>query len=141
MTDTEVVAEGKLRKNLLVKDGFDSMDVVELLNKEDLSRSKIPRGQQELLLKALQLMQATVAEQTTEQMAEITETTMAAPATCEYGATAPAGEQSAGSRQNQLPSETKHDGYTQLMCDHLRTMQSATATTSTPQPGAGHGHT
>ena len=49
MTDTEVVAEGELREwatahkntaktiDLLAKDGFSSMDAVELLDKEDLS--------------------------------------------------------------------------------------------------------
>ena len=96
MTDTEVVAESELREwatvhkinvktvDLLVKDGFSSMDAVELLDKEDLVQSKIPRGQQKLLLKALQPRQATVTEQT----AEVTETTKAA--TCEDGAIAPA---------------------------------------------------
>ena len=43
--------------------------------------------------------------------------------------------------QNQLASETERDVYTQLMCEHLRTMQGATATTPTPQPVAGRGHT
>ena len=63
MTDTEGDVEGELREwatahkitaktvDLLVKDGFSSMDAVELLDKEDLSQSKIPRGQQKLLLK------------------------------------------------------------------------------------------
>jgi hypothetical protein len=62
MTDTEVVAEGELREwatahnitaktvDLLVKDGFSSMDALELFDKEDLLHSKILRGQQKLLL-------------------------------------------------------------------------------------------
>ena len=62
--------------DLLVRDGFSSMDAIELLDKEDLAQSKIPRGQQKLLLKALQPRQAT--EQTTEQTAEVTETAAAA---------------------------------------------------------------
>ena len=102
MTDTEVVAEGELREwatahnitsktvDLLVKDGFTSMNALELLDKEDLSPSKIPRGQQKLLLKSLQPRQATEAEQTTDQTAEVTEATTVAAATCEDGATAPA---------------------------------------------------
>ena len=65
MMDTEVVAEGELREwatthkitaktvDLFAKDGFRSMDAVELLDKEDLSQSNIPRGQQKLVLKAL----------------------------------------------------------------------------------------
>ena len=149
MTDTEVVAEGELREwamarnitaktvDLLVKDGFSSMDAIELLDKEDLAHSKIPRGQQKLLLKALQPRQAT-AEQTTEQTAEVTEATAAATAaaaaTGEDGATAPARDQAAGAGQNQLAGEV----YTQLMREHLRTMQGTTAPTPTPQPGASH---
>ena len=39
--------------DMLVKDGFNSMDAIVLLEREDLS-SKMPRGQQKLLLKALQ---------------------------------------------------------------------------------------
>ena len=129
MTDTEVVAEGELREwatahnitaktvDLLVKDSFSSMDAIELLDKEDLAQSKIPRGQQKLLLKALHPRQAT-AEQTTEQTAEITEATAAA--TGEDGATAPARDQAAGAGQNQLAGETERELYTQLMCEHLR---------------------
>ena len=144
MTDTEVVAEGELREwatarnitattvDLLVKDGFSSMDAIELLDKEDLAQSKIPRGQQKLLLKALQPRQAT-AEQTTEQTAEVTEATAAATAaaaaTGEDGATAPARDQAAGAGQNQLAGETERELYTQLMREHLRTMQGTTATT------------
>jgi len=116
------------------------MDAVELLDKEDLVQSKIPRGQQKLLLKALQPRQATVTEPTTEQTAEVTETTKAATATCEDGAIAPARDQAADTGQNQLASETEGDVYAQLMCDHLRTMQGATGTTPTPQPVAGCGH-
>ncbi|KAK2144921.1 hypothetical protein NP493_4089g00002 [Ridgeia piscesae] len=150
MTDTEVVAEGELREwatahnitsktvDLLVKDGFTSMDALELLDKEDLSQSKIPRGQQKLLLKSLQPRQATEAEQTTDQTAEVTEATTVAAATCEDGATAPARDQAAGAGP---ASETERDVYTQLMCEHLRTMQGATATTPTPQSVAGRGHT
>ena len=37
---------------LLVKDGFSSLKAMELLDAEDLATSKIPRGQQKLLLKA-----------------------------------------------------------------------------------------
>jgi hypothetical protein len=65
------------------------MDALELLDKEDLLQSKIPRGQQKLLLKALKPRQATESEQTTDQTAEVTEATTAAMATCEDCATAP----------------------------------------------------
>ena len=40
--------------DLLIKDGFNSMEAVALLDCDDLLQSKIPRGQQKLLLKALQ---------------------------------------------------------------------------------------
>ncbi|KAK2149224.1 hypothetical protein NP493_3036g00000 [Ridgeia piscesae] len=102
---------------------------------------KIPRGQQKLLLKALQPRQATEAEQTTDQTAEVTEATTAAMATCEDCATAPTRDQAAGAGQNQLASETERDVYTQLMSEHVRTMQGATATTPIPQLVAGRGHT
>ena len=114
------------------------MDALELLDKEDLSESKIPRGQQKLLLKSLQPRQATEAEQTTDKMAEVTEATTVATATCEDGATAPGRDQAAGTGP---ASETECDVYTQLMYEHLRTMQGATATTPTPQPVARRGHT
>ena len=40
--------------DLLIKDGFNSMEAVDLLDCDDLLQSNIPRGQQKLLLKALQ---------------------------------------------------------------------------------------
>ena len=40
--------------DLLIKDGFNSMEAVEMLDCDDLLQSKIPRGQQKLLLKTLQ---------------------------------------------------------------------------------------
>ena len=139
MTDTEVAAETELREwataqkitaktvDLLVKDGFSSMDAVELLDKDDLAQSKIPRGQQKLLLKALQ------PRQVTEQTAAHSETTMAATATCDDGASAPARDQKADMGNVQLASEASGDVYTQLMCDHLRTLQGAPGTTPMPQ--------
>ena len=45
--------------DMLVKDGFNSMDAIVLLERDDLS-SKMPRGQQKLLLKALQYFLGTV---------------------------------------------------------------------------------
>ena len=48
--------------DMLVKDGFNSMDAIVLLEREDLS-SKMPRGQHKLLLKALQSLRP----QTTEE--------------------------------------------------------------------------
>jgi len=140
MTDTEVAAETELREwatarkitaktvDLLVKDGFSSMDAVELLDKDDLAQSKIPRGQQKLLLKALQ------PRQVTEQTTAHSETTMAATATCDDGASAPARDQTADVENVQLASEANRDVYTQLMCDHLRTLQGAPGTTPMPQP-------
>ena len=43
-----------------------------------------------------------------------------------------------GAGQNQLAGEAERELYTQLMREHLRTMQGTTATTRTPQPGASH---
>ena len=41
--------------DILIKDGFNSMDAIVLLDREDLS-SKMPRGQQKLLMKAVQFI-------------------------------------------------------------------------------------
>ena len=131
MTDTEVAAESKLREwatarkitaktvDLLVKDGFSSKDAVELLDKDDLAQSKIPCEQQKLLLKALQPRQATEMEQTVVH----SETTMAATAMCDDGASALARDQTADAGNVQLASKANRDIYAQLMCDHLRTLQ------------------
>ena len=39
--------------DLLIKEGFDSMEALILIDSDDLSQTKIQRGQQKLLLKAL----------------------------------------------------------------------------------------
>ena len=44
--------------DILVKEGFDSMEAVALLDASDLGQSKMPYGQQKLLIKALRLIQA-----------------------------------------------------------------------------------
>ena len=66
MTEADAEGETALREwataqkvmsktvDLLIKDGFNSMEAVALLERNDLLQSKIPRGQQKLLLKALQ---------------------------------------------------------------------------------------
>ena len=132
MTDTEVLAEGELREwptahnitakivNLLVKDGFSSMDAIELLDKEDLAQSKIPRGQQKLLLKALQPRQACGVEDEAD------------------GGSHRDDGGGGATGQNQLAGEAKREVYTQLMREHFRTIQGTTATTPTPHPGASH---
>lgn len=48
---------------LLFKDGFTSMEAIGLLDQSDLSSSKIPRGQQKLLLKATAELQGVSASQ------------------------------------------------------------------------------
>ena len=69
----EVARETELRKwaaenkittkamDILVKEGFSSMEAVALLDADDLGQSKMPRGQQKLLLKALRLIHAAEA--------------------------------------------------------------------------------
>ncbi len=55
---------------VLTKEGWTSMEALELLEAEDLAASKIPRGQQKLLLKAVQVLQPkTLPEQATEAAA------------------------------------------------------------------------
>ena len=39
--------------DLLIKEGFDSMEALVLIDSDDLAQTKIQRGQQKLLLKAL----------------------------------------------------------------------------------------
>ena len=43
--------------DLVIKEGFNSMEALVLVDQEDLLQAKIPWGQQKLLLKALLLMQ------------------------------------------------------------------------------------
>ena len=52
--------------DMLVKDGFNSMDAIVLLEREDLS-SKMPRGQQKQLLKALQSLRLQTTEEATDR--------------------------------------------------------------------------
>ena len=47
--------------DILVKEGFNSMEAVALLDADDLGQSKMPRGQQKLLLKALRSIQTAEA--------------------------------------------------------------------------------
>ena len=42
--------------DILIKDGFNLMDAMTLLDKDDLAHSKMPRGQQKLVLKSLELL-------------------------------------------------------------------------------------
>ena len=50
---------------LLVKEGFDSMYALLLIDSDDLSQTKIQRGQQKLLLKAMLSLQSTVCGEDT----------------------------------------------------------------------------
>ena len=55
---------------MLVKDGFNSMDAIVLLEREDFL-PKMPRGQQKLLLKALQSLRQQTTEEGTDREATV----------------------------------------------------------------------
>ena len=51
--------------DILIKEGFDSMEALILIDSDDLSQTEIQRGQQKLLLKALLWIQSTVCGEDT----------------------------------------------------------------------------
>ena len=56
--------------DMLVKDRFNSMDAIVLLEREDFS-PKMPRGQQKLLLKALQALRPQTTEEASDRGATV----------------------------------------------------------------------
>ena len=65
--------------DILVKEGFCSMEALTLVDGEDLSRTKIPRGQQKLVLKAIRPLQPSQASM---MIGDAAESNLAMGATC-----------------------------------------------------------
>ena len=68
-------AENKINKEALdklVKDGFTSMDALRLVDQEDLHKSKLPRGQQKLILACVQKYNAAHAQAEQAQPCDMT---------------------------------------------------------------------
>ena len=104
--------------DLLIKEGFSSMEALILVDREDLLQTKIPRGQQKLLLKALLPMQPAATPRTPTDE----ETMAAAATTCADDSGLPRAQD-----EGVRPREAG-DPYTRLMAEHLRSMQSGPAT-------------
>lgn len=103
--------------DLLVKEGFNSMEALILLDREDLLQTKIPRGQQKLLLKALLPLQTTETPIGTGPVdGDVTAT---AATTCV--------DESGARDERARQTREADDLYTRLMADHLRAMQAGTA--------------
>ena len=65
--------------DMLVKEGFCSIEALTLVDGEDLSRTNIPGGQQKLVLKAIQPLQPSLASMV---IGNATENNVAMGATC-----------------------------------------------------------
>ena len=141
----EEAAEAELRRwatdkkltgkavNMLIKDGFSSMEAVVLLDKEDLLQSKIPRGQQKLLLKALLSLRP--RETTTASASDAAGTTERdRSSTIEHvatrGAQLDAGTTDTDTRQS-TEADTRPDLYARMATEHMRAMQASQPTART----------
>ena len=135
--------------DLLIKDGFDSMEALILIDSNDLSQTKIQRGQQKLLLKAL-LSLTSSGEETGSAAATGRDNT---PATgirdLADGTTIAGGDNTqatgtrdgaditiAGTQGTNADGIQRDDVYTRLMADHMRAMQSGPATSGNAQNSA-----
>ena len=132
--------------DMLVKDGFNSMDAIVLLEREDLS-SKMPRGQQKLLLNALQSLRPQTTEEATDRGAtadwaaapveacvsadiagDSSRNVTAAPAATAAATAATAETAAATAATSQIGDVHQHpvgDVYTNRVAEHLRPLQTA----------------
>ena len=135
--------------DLLIKEGFDSMEALVLIDSDDLAQTKIQRGQQKLLLKAL-LSLTSSGEETGPAAATGRDNT---PATgtrdLADGTTIAGGDNTqatgtrdgadvtiAGTQGTNADGINRDDVYTRLMADHMRAMQSGPATSGNAQNSA-----
>ena len=132
--------------DMLVKDGFNSMDAIVLLEREDLS-SKMPRGQQ----KALQSLRPQTTEKATDRgaTADWAAATVEACVSADNIAgdssrsvtAAPAAATAATSQIGDIHQHPVGDVYTNMMAEHIRSLQTAAYDASRlpvagTQPGA-----
>ena len=110
--------------DLLKKEDFDSMEALILIDSDDLSQTKIQRGQQKLLLKALLSLQSTVCGEDTGSAAATdgdntpaTGTRDPADVTIAWNET-----HADGTQGTQTDGIQRDDVYTSLMADRVRSM-------------------
>ena len=75
----------ELAAELLIKEGFPSMEALALVDEDDLTHTKVPRGQQKLLMKAVVPVRPPGTGAVGEEVRRVAETNMAATAMCEDG--------------------------------------------------------
>ena len=129
----EEAAEAELRRwatekkltgkavDMLIKDGFSSMEAVVLLDKEDLLQSKIPRGQQKLLLKALRPRETTTASASDAAGTIEHDRSSTIEHVATRGAQLDAGTTDTDTRQS-TEADTRPDLYVRMATEHMRAM-------------------
>jgi len=166
MTDAETTAEAELREwatgqklsaktvDLLVKEGFTSLAALALVDGDDLAHTKIPRGQQKLLLSSIRPLQptahdtvadsgATGGDGPTQATGADGQTSRGGPGTHAIGAGVVTGANGQAISADGLAigadglptgaggdaiTDQPTDIYARLMADHMRALQgSATA--------------
>ena len=117
--------------DLLIKEGFDSMEALILIDGDDLAHTKIQRGQQKLLLKAL-LSLTSSGEATATGSAGTAATGgddhMSATADVDIAGNGTRADGTQGTHTDGSLHQPRDDVYTRLMADHMRAMQSGPTT-------------
>ena len=127
--------------DLLIKEGFDSMEALILIDSDDLSQTKIQRGQQKLLLKVLLSLKSS-GEDTGSTVTTGGDDMAATGARNAADVTiAGDGTHAGGTHQQPRGEQPQDDLYARLMADHMRSMQGMQAgpTTSGNAIVDGHG--
>ena len=116
--------------DILIKDGFNSMDAIVLLDREDLS-SKMPRGQQKLLMKAVQSLRPATTEEASDREATADWSAMPvveAGVSTDNTAGGDTSRNVAAATAAQIGDIHQHplgDVYTNMMAEHMRALQTA----------------
>ena len=163
--DGEAASEAELRQwaatkkltskavDLLVKDGFNSLEAVALLDAGDFTQSKIPRGQQKLLLKAIDSLRPAAVVPAVGGVSDANSTSTAAhvvdgvasgsqresailtagSATADEGG---AGAHAPSGRPTHQHPVADGDVYSSMAVDHMRSMQATFADTRPSQVAA-----
>ena len=126
--------------DLLIKEGFDSMEALILIDSDDLSQTKIQRGQQKLLLKALLSLKSS-GEDTGSTVTTGGDDTAATGARNSADVTIAGDGMHAGGTQQQPRGEQPQDDlYARLMAYHMRSMQGMQAGPTTSGNAIVDGH-
>ena len=112
--------------DLLIKEGFDSMEALILIDSDDLAQTKIQRGQQKLLLKALLLLTSSGEE--TGSAAATGGIDTPATANVDIAGIGTHADVTQGTHTDGSLQQPRDDVYTRLMAEHMRAMQSGPTT-------------